>query len=184
MLRTYPAVPLFFCSLTLLCAYFSTHLPCCALIFFFTLTLLCTCFSAHFPILRLVTWFSKLRTLKMSLLHCPFYFTSKFLPATITPWPQRLLSRSDYSSVSARWPCPWSWYSRLVASLPLAISFCGLLEHVKTVCAILTWGLSLTRPGSGDVNLPGKRKTIYFLSCPVLSSIDGFLQLIEVTFSQ
>src|SRR6266480_4842339 len=28
----YPAVPLFFCALTLLCSYFSSHLPCCALI--------------------------------------------------------------------------------------------------------------------------------------------------------
>src|SRR6266480_3374814 len=33
MLRTYPAVPLFFYALTLPYSYFSTTLPCCALIF-------------------------------------------------------------------------------------------------------------------------------------------------------
>ena len=55
----FPAAPLFFCALTLLCRYFSTHLPCCALnfprtqlvtvplIFFFELTLLRT-----YPALR------------------------------------------------------------------------------------------------------------------------------------
>src|SRR6266480_1553952 len=49
----YPAVPLFFYALTLLCHYFSTHLPCCALIFstffakFFGFTLLCHFF--HLP---------------------------------------------------------------------------------------------------------------------------------------
>src|SRR6266480_1274301 len=57
-LRAYPAVPLFFFALTLLCPYFSAHsrccLPCCVLIFlyaypavpvfFYALTLLCSYF--------------------------------------------------------------------------------------------------------------------------------------------
>ena len=59
-LRTYPAV------LTLLCSYFSSHLPCCALILF-SLTLLYPSFYFHLPCYAFILF-------SLTLLCASFYF--------------------------------------------------------------------------------------------------------------
>ncbi len=61
------AVPLFLFSLTLLCPYFSTHLPCCALIFFRAHLPCCALFffRAHLPCCTLIFFSSALTLLQI-----------------------------------------------------------------------------------------------------------------------